>query len=143
MHRVHTIGGSTDGSVQVRHSRRRGQWGLVSLLCAIPLLAAACSSNSGSGGAKTAPAPTALCQAIGGVLADGPDAGADPVGAALSQIKPLSAITSSDHSVTVTLDTLIAADRALVAANGHDAVAAKSITKSENALNGPCPGVAS
>jgi hypothetical protein len=140
MHRVHTVGGS--GAVP--HPRRRGQWGLVSLLCAVPLLAAACSSSGGSGGAaKGASAPTALCQSVGGVLADGPDSGVDPVGAALSQIKPLRAITSSDHRVTVTLDRLIAADRALVTANGHDAAAAKSITTSEDALNGPCPGVAS
>jgi ABC-type phosphate/phosphonate transport system ATPase subunit len=116
----------------------------VPLLCAVPLLAAACSSSSASGGASQgAAAPTALCQSIGGVLADGPDADVDPVGAAQSQIRPLSAITSSDHTVTVTLDKLIAADRALVAANGHDAAAATSITKAEDALNTPCPGVAS
>ncbi len=62
--------------------------------------------------------PPALCQKILGVLSNGPDPDADPVGYALSQIKPLGGIQTSDHSVSTALDKLVAADRALVSSNG-------------------------
>jgi hypothetical protein len=84
-----------------------------------------------------------LCQKILAVLSDGPDPDADPLGYALSQIKPLGQIATSDHSVRVTLDKLIAADRSLVNSNGSDHAAKTAIARTDKALNTACPGVAS
>jgi hypothetical protein len=78
-----------------------------------------------------------------GVLADGPDPDADPVGYALSQIGPLGQIHTSDHALAQQLSDLIAADHALVNANGSDRAATKSIAKDDSDLNKVCPGVAS
>jgi hypothetical protein len=107
---------------------------------------AACSSSSSSGGggaAAAAKAPSSLCQKIGGVLADGPDSDADPVGAALSQILPLQAIHSSDTSVIHTVSKLVAADQSFYNSNGTNKTAATAINKAEASLNKACPGVAS
>jgi hypothetical protein len=118
---------------------RLGSWGLVSVAvaAAAPLLAAC------GGGAALAKAPAAVCQQIGGVLSDGPDPGADPVGYALSEIKPLGQIHTSDASVADSLRKLIAADTALVASQGNDHAAKAAIAKATGALNTACPGVAS
>jgi hypothetical protein len=113
---------------------------LASVAVAAPLWAACGSSGGGSAQAAT---PPALCQKILGVLSNGPDSDADPVGYALSQIKPLGAIRTSDHSVSTTLDKLIAADRALVSSNGSSKTAKTDIKGSDKALNKACPGVAS
>jgi hypothetical protein len=113
---------------------------LASVAVAAPLWAACGSSG---GGATAAKAPPALCQKILGVLSDGPDPDADPVGYALSQIKPLGQIETSDHPVRVTLDTLVAADRALVNSNGSDHAATTAIARADKALDTACPGVAS
>ena len=50
------------------------------------------------GSGSRAAAPQSLCQQLNAVFSDGPDPDADPVGYALSQIKPLQAIHSSDSS---------------------------------------------
>lgn len=113
---------------------------LASVAVAAPLWAACGSSG---GGAQASAAPPALCQKILAVLSDGPDPDADPVGYALSQIKPLGQIATSDHSVRVTLDKLIAADRSLVNSNGSDHAAKTAIARADKALNTACPGVAS
>jgi hypothetical protein len=113
------------------------------------LALAACSSGgsssaSSSGGADAAEeVPTSLCQQIGGVLSDGPDSDADPVGAALSQILPLQGIHSSDTSVIYTVSNLASADQAFYHSNGTDKTASTAIEKAEAALNKACPGVAS
>ena len=112
------------------------------------LVLAACSSdgsssaNSGSANAA-AKVPTSLCQRIGGVLSDGPDSDADPVGAALSQILPLQDIHSSDTSVIHTVSKLVSADQAFYHSNGTDKTAATAIEKAEASLDKACPGVAS
>jgi hypothetical protein len=116
--------------------------GLTSVALAVPVLAA-CSSGASGGGASQAQAPAAVCQKVLGVLADGPDPDADPVGYALSQIGPLGQIHTSDHSLAQQLSDLIAADHALVNANGSDHAATKSIAKDDADLNKVCPGVAS
>jgi hypothetical protein len=115
--------------------------GLVSLALTAPLLAA-CSSSSSGGGSSQAKAPAAVCQKVLGVLSDGPDPDADPVGYALSQIAPLGQIHTSDHALAQQLSDLIAADHALVNTNGSDHAATKSIAKDDAALNKVCPGVA-
>jgi len=127
------------GASAMKGSARRVPLGLISVAVAVPLLAA-CGS---SGGGTPAQASAGLCQQIGGVLSDGPDPGSDPVGYALSQIMPLGQITTSDTSVAGTITRLIAADKALVHANGKDHAATGAITKATAALNTACPGVAS
>jgi hypothetical protein len=67
----------------------------------LPLALAACGASSG---AKTPPSSeaasiAAACQQVAAALSDGPDPGADPVGYALAQIKPLQAIQTSDESL--------------------------------------------
>jgi hypothetical protein len=108
---------------------------LASLVVAVPLWSA-CSSGGGA-------APAALCQKITDDLANGPDSGADPVGYALSQIRPLAQIHSTDQSVAAALTKLIAADHALVNSDGHDHAASTSIAKADAALNLACPGASS
>jgi hypothetical protein len=78
-----------------------------------------------------------------GVLSDGPDPDADPVGYALSQIAPLGQIHTSDSDLAQRLSDLISADQALVQSNGSDHAATKSIAKDNADLNRICPGVAS
>ena len=114
------------------------------------LALAACSSGgsssaSSSGGAeqRRTKVPTPLCQQIGGLLADGPDSDADPVGAALSQILPLQGIRGSDTSVIHNFSKPVSADQAFYHSNGTDKTAATAIKKAEASLNKACPGVAS
>ena len=120
--------------------RRPHRLGLTSLALAVPLLAA-CSSRSSGGGSSQAQAPTAFCQKVLAVLADGPDPDADPVGYALSQIGPLGEIHTSDHALAQQLSNLIAADHALVNTNGSDR-ATKSIARDDEGLNNVCAEVA-
>jgi hypothetical protein len=115
--------------------------GLTSLALAVPLLAA-CSSDSAGGGSSQAQAPTAFCQKVMAVLADGPDPDVDPVGYALSQIEPLGQIRTSDHALARQLSDLIASDHALVNTNGSDRAATKSIAQDDKGLHNVCPGVA-
>jgi hypothetical protein len=120
----------------------RRSLGLGSLALTVPLLAA-CSSSPSGGSSGQAQAPAAFCQKVMGVLADGPDPEADPVGYALAQIAPLGQVHTSDQSLAQRLSSLISADRALVSSNGSDHAATQSIKKDDAALNTACPGVAS
>jgi hypothetical protein len=113
---------------------------VTALALTVPLLAACSASPSGG---TSSQAPAAVCQKLLGVLSDGPDPDADPVGYALSQIAPLSQIHTSDHELAQRLSDLVAADRALVSSNGSDHTATKSIAKDDASLNKVCPGAAS
>jgi len=123
-------------------------------LVATPIALAACSSGpsatsgsgSGAGGGATAAvakAPAAFCEQLTGVLADGPDPDADPVGYALSQIMPLQGLHTSDSSAMATVSSLADADQALVNANGADKSATATIKHDDAALDRVCPGAAS
>lgn len=117
---------------------------MTGLALTVPLLAACSSSPSGGSSSQTqATAPTAVCQKLLGVLSDGPDPDADPVGYALSQIAPLGQIHTSDEDLAQRLSDLITADRALVSSDGGDHAATKSITKDDADLNKICPGASS
>jgi hypothetical protein len=120
---------------------RRCRVGLTSLALAVPLLAA-CSSSSSAGNSSQTQPSAAVCQKVLGVLSDGPDPDADPVGYALSQIAPLGQIHTSDNALAQKLTDLITADRALVKASGSDHSATKSIAKDDADLNKVCPGAA-
>jgi hypothetical protein len=135
----------TAAATRVHPGSRRGPGSrsrylaLASIAIAAPLWVA-CRSG---GGGQAAAAPLALCQKLFGDFANGPDSDADPVGYALSQIKPLSEIHTSDDAVSAPLTKLISADRALVDSDGSDHAAKTAIAKADKVLNTACPGVAS
>jgi hypothetical protein len=99
-------------------SRRRV--GSTSRALAVPLLAG-CSSDPLSRNSKQSQAPTAVCQKVSGVEADGPDPDVDPV---------------------ERLFDLISADRELVHSNAGGHAATKFRAKDDADLNKVCPGVA-
>ena len=100
------------------------------------------SSGSGkSGGAGQAKAPAALCEQLTGILADGPDADADPLGSALSRIIPLQAVHSSKAAATAAVERLVAADQQFVQSRGADKAATFAIKRPSSALEKICPGV--
>jgi hypothetical protein len=117
---------------------------LASAIVAAPLWAA--TSGAGARTLHAAKAPASLCENLSGIFSNGPDPDADPVGYALSQIKPLGDVHTSDHAVHSDLTKLIAADRALVASggSGHRAtVDSKDIKKDDHLVNAACPEAAS
>jgi len=126
----------------MRISAARRPFALFAVMVAVPVSLAACSSSGAGGGAAQSKAPAALCQKLNAVFSDGPDPDSDPVGYALSQIRPLSAIHTSDQTAASTLTKLLSADRALVKASGSDASAKSSIDHAFSTLNTACPGVA-
>jgi hypothetical protein len=114
---------------------------LASVAEAAPLWSVCVAKPAGATSHSTAPA--ALCKKLHGIFSDGPDPDADPVGYALSQIKPLSAVHTSDHAASTVLTKLVAADRALYTSNGSDPAAKEEIKKADAQVNKSCPGVAS
>jgi hypothetical protein len=114
---------------------------LASVIVAAPLWAA--TSGASAGTLHVAKAPASVCAKLNAVFSDGPDPDADPVGYALSQIKPLGEVHTSDHAVHAALTKLIAADGALVKSNGADHAAKVAIKKDDHLVNESCPGVVS
>ena len=98
-------------------------------------------SRSSGGAAAQSRAPAALCEQLTGILADGPDADADPVGSALSHILPLQAVHSSNAAVTAAVNRLVAADQELVQSSGAHKAASFAIERANGALGKICPGV--
>jgi hypothetical protein len=113
---------------------------LASVAVAAPLWSAAAAQSAGA--ATHSKAPAALCAKLDAIFSDGPDPDADPVGYALSQIKPLGAVHTSDHTVSAVLTKLVKADRALFTSNGSDHAAEKEIKTADALVNTSCPGVA-
>jgi hypothetical protein len=110
---------------------------------ALAIGAVACGSGPAAVNAKAASAaPAGLCQTLEGVLSDGPDPDADPVGYAQSQVLPLQGIHSSDTAAAGSLRQLIGGDEALVQSDGTDHAATVTIKKAFAAINRACPGVA-
>src|ERR1700739_3266433 len=84
-----------------------------SSLARVPRLAAALFLAACSSGSHPAPsdaaAASAGCTQIRAALADGPDPGADPVGYAEAQIKPLRAIRTGDTGLRAAIGSLASA----------------------------------
>jgi len=114
---------------------------LASVIVAAPLWAATSAASAAT--LHVAKAPASVCETLNGIFSNGPDPDADPVGYALSQIKPLGQVHTSDDAVHSDLTKLIAADRALVQANGSDHKAKVAIKKDDHLVNQACPGVIS
>jgi hypothetical protein len=122
-------------------------------LCAVPtclvvvaLSVAACGSSSGaktpSSSAGASSSVAAACQQVVAVLSDGPDPGADPVGYALAQIKPLRAIQTSDASLRSAISGLASAYQRFYDDGGSKAATA-SVTAAGNRVDKFCPGATS
>jgi len=106
------------------------------------LLLAACSSSSPTA-ASDAKATSAACTQISAALSDGPDAGADPVGYAEAQIKPLRAITTGDTVLRAAIGSLASAYASVYETDGKSSAAAKAVKAASRKVNSICPGAAS
>ena len=120
----------------------RPRVGLHSAALAVPL-SVACGSDAWSRSSKQPQAPTAVCQKVWRVLADGPDPDVDPVENALSQIELADRMQASERDLAQRLFDLTSAHGALLRSNGSDHAATKSIAKDDAHVNQVCPGVAS
>jgi hypothetical protein len=128
------------GAVGRRGWRAAALGGAIAAL-AVPVLTA-CGPRSGSPVASGA-SISAACTNIGAALSDGPDPGADPVGYAEAQIKPLRAIQTSDQPLATAIRDLAAAYARVFASNGTSAAASKAVTAAAGKVNAICPGAAS
>jgi hypothetical protein len=122
-----------------RIGARGGALGLAVLAGTLTL--SACGS-SGSSQAWTTLAVKTTCQNVSGVLADGPDPGADPVGYAEAQIEPLRQIHTGDKSLQAAVDDLASAYQKFFSSNGASA-AKQAVSKASHSVNHICPGAAS
>jgi len=113
------------------------------------VLVGACSS---SGQSSTAASPSAsssaaviaaTCEQVSGVLSDGPDPDADPVGFAEAHILLLRQINTTDQALRGALSQLADANQKLVASKGKSANAKEAIAVASKKLNSICPGAAS
>ncbi len=110
-------------------------------LAAAPMLAACGSATAHASGS---PAHlSATCAQVSAALSDGPDPGADPVGYAEAQIKPLRAITTSDSSLRRAIGALATAYADVFDSNGKNASATKAVASASKKLDAICPGAAS
>jgi hypothetical protein len=109
---------------------------------------AACGSSSASADASsTAPFGTTMqqqCTAVAGVLSDGPDPSADPVGYAEAQILPLRQLELTDKPLHQAVQSLASAYQEYYSAGTGKAntAAAVRVSKAEAAVNAICPGAA-
>jgi len=109
---------------------------------AAALLLAACGSGSGRA-ASSAPAVPAACTQVSAALSDGPDPGADPVGYAEAQIKPLQAIRTGDTVLRAAVSRLASAYAAVYATDGKSATATRAVAAASKKVNAICPGATS
>jgi hypothetical protein len=122
--------------------------GSSALLLAV-LLVAACSSSASSSataapsGSSSATAIAATCEQVSGVLSDGPDPDADPVGFAEAHILLLRQISTPDQSLRGALSQLADANQSFVASNGKSANAKEAVAVADKKINSICPGAAS
>jgi hypothetical protein len=110
-------------------------------LAAAPLLAA-CSSGTAHASGSSA-SLTSACAQVSAALSDGPDPGADPVGYAEAQIKPLRAITTSDSSLRGAIGALATAYAGVFSSKDKNAAATKAVSSASKKVNAICPGAAS
>jgi hypothetical protein len=122
--------------------RRRLLVPLALSLAAVPVLAA-CSSTPAAAPASSPSAVAAACTQVGADLSDGPDPGADPVGYAEAQIKPLRAIKTSDPTLRAAIADLATAYAGVFDSNGNSAAAKKAVATASKRINVICPGAAS
>jgi hypothetical protein len=106
-------------------------------------LLAACGSSHSSPSTSSASAQVKqTCRQIEGVLSNGPDPEADPVGYAQAQILPLRQIDTSNEQLHEEIDGLASAYEAFSATKGASS-AKTAVSAASKALENICPGVAS
>jgi hypothetical protein len=118
--------------------RNGGALGLA-LLAACGVLLSACGS---SGSVQATSAVTDACQQVSAVLSNGPDPGADPVGYAEAQIRPLRQVHTSDKQLQAAVDDLASAYQRFFSTQGADA-AKQAVSQASHSVNVICPGAAS
>jgi hypothetical protein len=127
-----------------RARHRAGPAVALSLLTPVLIVLAGCgSSSSGAVTAASVPPPTeSVCTQVKGVLGNGPDPDADPIGYAEAQIAPLAAIHASTPTLQLAISSL---DRAFKEEFTDKASPASkaAVRKAKRALNTVCPGAAS
>jgi hypothetical protein len=112
-------------------------------------LVCACSSSgpsstaAASSASPSAAAIAATCEQVSGVLGDGPDPDADPVGFAQAHILLLRQINTTDQALRGALSQLADANQKFVASNGKSANAKEAVAVASKKLNSICPGAAS
>jgi hypothetical protein len=115
----------------------------VSLVAPALMVLAGCgSSSSGADTAGSAVPTPPICTQIAGVLGNGPDPDADPVGYAEAQIGPLATIHASTPTLQLAISALDLAYRHEYA--DHASPASKAAVKrAQHQVNTLCPGAAS
>jgi hypothetical protein len=122
--------------------------GHVTLILTVVLVCACSSSGQSSAKAASsasspAAAIAATCEQVSGVLGDGPDPDADPVGFAQAHILLLRQINTTDQALRSALSQLADANQKFVASNGESANAKEAVAVASKKLNSICPGAAS
>jgi hypothetical protein len=115
------------------------------LLASTGLIAFALSAcgNSSSASSSSLSAKQQGCTAVSGVLSNGPDPDADPVGYAEAQVLPLEQLKLSDATLSQAVSRLDAAYKAFSATDGAKGTAAAiKVSAGETALNTICPNAA-
>jgi hypothetical protein len=97
-------------------------------------LLASCSSSA-------APAHPSACGAVAAVLSDGPDPGADPVGYAEAQVKPLRQLHIGNASLADAVRHLAGAYETFFQRGGKGATG-HAVAVAQDTVNRICPGAA-
>lgn len=93
---------------------------------------------------KPSPQPTKAqlamtCTRIADVLSDGPDPGADPVGYALAQVRPLREIATDDETLKKDIEALASAYETVYKTNDKKGTQA-AVQKAGKMIDKTCPG---
>ena len=120
---------------------------MLALAALVALAGTACGSSSAPPSSRSSSAALLgtpqqqYCAAVGDVLSDGPDPGANPVGYAQAQIRPLRQLKIADAPLRRAVQALASAYQAFSSGNG-DSVSTKQVSAAEKAVNALCPGAA-
>ncbi len=127
-----------------RNTAAPGRWAGRTIVSLVVLLVCACGSSAHSSTASSSTVSTAsTCEHVSGVLSDGPDPDADPVGFAEAHILLLRQISPPDQALRAALSQLADANQQFVTSNGKSANAKEAIAVADKKINSICPGAAS
>jgi hypothetical protein len=125
-------------------TRLRSPAGQAAFALVFVLLPCACASSAPSSGSASPATPAAAtCQHVGAVLSDGPDPGADPVGYAEAQIRPLRQLNVPNPALRAAVRRLADAYQSYFASNGTSSTAREAVAVASRKVNALCPGAAS
>jgi hypothetical protein len=108
------------------------------------MLVSACGAGTHTAGSghppSAASAARQTCLQVDAVLSDGPDPGADPLGYAEAQIRPLEQIHAADPTLGTAIGTLAGAYQTYYAAHGTGSTITSTLNTAINRINALCPG---